>query len=148
MIPAVEKFEERVRKSFALQAACKSIGLTMRSVEPGKVVLDLPFNSKFTQQHGFMHAGIITTALDTACGYAAFSLMPEDAAVLSVEFKTSLLRPASGETFTIVGRVIKPGKNISFCEAEVIAFDRDTKSKTVATMTATMMAVFNPTIRD
>ena len=148
MTPKSEQFEKRVRDSFAKQAACSSIGLVLRDVEPGKVVLDLPFNDAFTQQHGFMHAGIITTALDTACGYAAFSLMSDDAAVLSIEFKTNLLHPAQGERFEIVGEVIKPGRNISFCEASAFAISEPHGRKKIATMAGTMMAVYNPAIQE
>lgn len=97
--PKDPAFAARVASSFARQQAMASFGITIASVEPGEVVLTMPFNAVFTQQHGFMHAGIMTAGLDTACGYAAFSLMPADAAVLTVEFKTNLLAPAKGERF-------------------------------------------------
>ncbi|GLQ17641.1 thioesterase superfamily protein [Maritalea porphyrae] len=148
MQPAVVNFKERVMKSFQKQTACASIGLKLSNVEAGEALFTLPFNSNFTQQHGFMHAGIITTALDTACGYAAFSLMPEDAAVLSIEFKTNLLRPAIGERFLILGKVIKPGRNINFCEATATAIDAHGAETKVATMSASIMAVYDRAISD
>ena len=100
-------FERRVRESFALQNAMKTIGATLTSIMPGQVSIGMPFNEVFTQQHGFIHAGIISTLLDSACGYAAFSLMPENAAVLTIEFKINLLSPAKGESFEAIGRVKK-----------------------------------------
>jgi len=146
--PKSKQYENRVRSSFAKQKASRTVGLSIESIQAGEVRLSLPFNDEFTQQHGFMHAGIIATALDTACGYAAFTLMPDDAAVLSVEFKTNLMRPAKAETFQIVGKVIKPGKTVTFCEASAFAIQQTGDLLLVATMSATMMAVYNPHIKD
>ena len=94
--PQDERFEARVRMSFARQTARATLGIEIADVKAGEVELRMPYSAAYAQQHGFIHAGIITTALDTACGYAAFSLMPDDAAVLTIEFKTisSLLREA------------------------------------------------------
>jgi uncharacterized protein (TIGR00369 family) len=100
----------------------------------------MPPDPAYTQQHGFMHAGIITTALDSACGYAAFTLMPLDAAVLTVEFKTNLLAPAKGERFIFRAQVIKPGRTLTICEPRALALE-GSKEKLVATMTGTLMAV-------
>ena len=111
------------------------------SVEPGKVVIEIPFNPGFSQQHGFIHAGIITTCMDSAAGYAAFSLMPNDAEVLTIELKTSLLSPAKGERFRFEGNVIKPGRTITFCDAVAVAIDSKGNEQQIATMTATMMNV-------
>jgi uncharacterized protein (TIGR00369 family) len=133
-------FRERVLASFARQQVMATLGIEMVHLEPGEVRLTMPSNPAFTQQHGFMHAGIITTALDSACGYAAFSLMPADAAVLTVEFKTNLLAPAKGERFVFRAEVIKPGRTLTICEARALALE-GSKEKLVATMTGTLMAV-------
>jgi uncharacterized protein (TIGR00369 family) len=133
-------FEEKVRASFARQKAMETLGVTISRVEPGEVELAMPFNADFTQQHGFLHAGTVTTALDSACGYAAYSLMPAEASVLSIEFKVNLLAPAKGETFRFLGKVIKSGRTISVCEGHAFAVTGGVE-KLIATMTATMMAV-------
>src|ERR1700761_4942429 len=106
-------FRERVRASFPRQQVMATLGIEIAHLEPGEVHLTMPPNRAYTQQHGFMHAGIITTALDSACGYAAFSLMPADAAVLTVEFKTNLLAPAKGERFIFRAHVVKPGRTLT-----------------------------------
>jgi uncharacterized protein (TIGR00369 family) len=133
-------FRDRVRESFARQRAMATLGIEMVHLDAGEVHLAMPPNSAYAQQHGFMHAGIITTALDSACGYAAFTLMPAEAAVLTVEFKTSLLAPAKGDRFLFRAQVIKPGRTLTFCEAQALALD-GSKEKLVATMTGTLMAV-------
>lgn len=148
------RFDARVRESFARQQAMHALGITIAHIAPGEVDLHLPFNANFTQQHGFMHAGIISTALDSACGYAAFSLMADDAAVLTVEFKINLLAPARGDNFILRGRVLKPGRTLSVCLGEAWArtsndrHDGDGDKNQggeilVAQMNATMMAVTN-----
>lgn len=118
----------------------ETFGARLLRVAPGEVDLELPFRADLTQQHGFLHAGVITTIVDSACGYAAFSLMPADAAVLSIEFKLNLLAPAKGERLIARGRVLKPGRTITVCEGE--AFMRTgSEERLVSTMTATMMTV-------
>lgn len=139
--PKDKNFKARVAASFAKQEAMASLGGEIVEVEPGKVVLQMPFDLRFTQQHGFIHAGIITTMLDSAAGYAAFSLMPENAAVLTVEFKTNLMAPAQGDAFRFVGTVLKPGRTITFSQAEAFAISSDGIEKKIATMSATMMTV-------
>jgi uncharacterized protein (TIGR00369 family) len=139
--PKDANFEARVRDSFARQTAMATLGIEIVSVKPGEVELKMPYAAAYTQQHGFVHAGIITTALDTACGYAAFSLMPDDAAVLTVEFKTNLIAPARGKYFLFRAGVLKPGRTITVCEAQAFAAE-DGKEKLVATMTGTLMALF------
>ncbi|MEM1237385.1 MAG: PaaI family thioesterase [Pseudomonadota bacterium] len=139
--PRVENFEERVRASFAAQIMAESLGMEMPLVEPGFVVLEMGFNPSFVQQHGFHHAGVTTTGMDSACGYAAFSLMEAEAEVLTVEFKTSLLAPAAGARFRFEGRVIKPGRTLMFCEGRAFALNASAQDKLIATMSATMMAV-------
>jgi uncharacterized protein (TIGR00369 family) len=101
--PKDPDFRARVATSFTRQTVMASLGVTISRLEPGEIELAMPYSAAFTQQHGFIHAGIIATALDSACGYAAFSLLPPDAGVLTVEFKTSLIAPAKGERFTFIG---------------------------------------------
>jgi uncharacterized protein (TIGR00369 family) len=142
LAPQDPDFEARVRASFARQEAMRTLGIELLSVKPGEVVLEMPYQPAYTQQHGFMHAGIITTALDSACGYAAFSLMSKEAAVLTIEFKTNLLAPAKGDRFSFMARVVKPGRTITVCEAQ--AFDvQDGKPRLIATMTGTLMAIYD-----
>ena len=118
----------------------RSLGIEIARLDPGEIELTMPYNVAFTQQHGFMHAGIIKTALDSASGYAAFSLMPADAAVLSVEFKTNLIAPAKGDNFRFQADVIKPGRTLSFCEGRAFAVQAG-EERLIATMTGTVMAV-------
>ena len=102
----------------------------------------MPFAESYTQQHGFIHAGIISTALDSACGYAAFSLMPADAAVLTVEYKVNLLAPAKGKAFIFRGEVVKPGRTLTRCDGRAYARTGG-DLKLIATMSGTLMAVYN-----
>ncbi len=132
--------EQRVRASFARQQAMTEIGASVAAVRAGEVELVMPFAERFTQQHGFIHAGIITMLGDTACGFAALSLMPADAAVLTTEFKVNLLSPAKGERFVALGRVVRPGKKLMVCLGEVFA-EGAGKRKQVALMTASMMVM-------
>ena len=138
--PQTTSFAERVRESFSRQGLMTMIGARVVSVEPGEVVIELPFRDDLTQQHGYLHAGIITSIADTACGYAALSLMPEEADVLSVEYKINLLSPARGERFIARGRVKRAGRNLTVCEAEVFAVNQD-EEKLIAAMLATMMSI-------
>ena len=140
MQPQDSEFEARVRASFQRQQVMTTLGARLMRVAPGETEIELPFRSDLTQQHGFLHAGIVTTILDSACGYAAFSLMPADAAVLSVEFKTNLLAPARGELLAARARVVRAGRTISVCQAEGVMVDGG-REVHVATMTATMMTV-------
>lgn len=130
----------RVAESFSRQAVMTTLGARLLAVRPGEVEIEMPFNPGLTQQHGFLHAGIVTTVMDSACGYAAFSLMPEEAGVLSIEFKVNLLRPARGERFRFVGRVLKAGRTITVCEGQAFARDGETETL-VSTMTCTLMTV-------
>lgn len=139
--PSDPDFERRVRDSFDRQRAMATLGIEIARLEPGEIELAFDHDERLTQQHGFIHAGIMAAALDSACGYAAFSLMPAEAAVLTIEFKTNLLAPAAGERFSVVGRVVKPGRTISVAEAEAFARADGREPKRVATMTATLMAV-------
>jgi uncharacterized protein (TIGR00369 family) len=134
-------FEARVRESFARQKAMTTIGAELTAVTPGTVEIELAYAPELTQQHGFLHAGIISTALDSACGYAAYSLMPAEAAVLTIEFKVNLLAPGRGERFLFRGNVTKPGRTIIVADGQAYAFDADGDAKLIATMTATNMVV-------
>ncbi|MDI6028701.1 PaaI family thioesterase [Corticibacterium sp. UT-5YL-CI-8] len=140
IVPALN-FEERVRASFARQAAMRTIGAELTLVTPGIVEIEMPYASSLTQQHGFLHAGVISTAMDSACGYAAFSLMPENSGVLTIEFKVNLLAPGKGERFLFRGSVTKPGRTIVVADGQAYAFAADGEAKLIATMTGTMMTV-------
>jgi len=138
--PLDPQFEARVRSSFARQRVMGTIGAGLTRVEPGAVTIEMPFREDLTQQHGFLHAGIVTTILDSACGYAAFSLMPADVAVLTVEYKVNLLAPAKGERMVAQGRVLRAGRTLTVCAGDVLA-RAGQGDKVVATMLATLMAV-------
>jgi uncharacterized protein (TIGR00369 family) len=138
--PRDPAFEARVRASFERQRAMHTIGARLIRVEPGEVELALPFREDLTQQHGFLHAGIVTAIVDSACGYAALSLMEPGVAVLSVEFKVNLLAPAAGERMRAVGRVIRSGRTLMVCTGDAIAVTGGTES-VVAALQGTMMAV-------
>ncbi|HEY0547445.1 MAG TPA: PaaI family thioesterase [Pyrinomonadaceae bacterium] len=136
--PQDAEFESRVRESFARQQVMQLIGASLSRVDAGAVDITLPFRPDLTQQNGFIHAGIVTTIADSACGYAAYTLMPAGASVLSVEFKVNLLRPAAGELFVAEARVIKAGGTLTVTRADVYA-RADDKQTLVATMLATMI---------
>ena len=138
--PQDPSYKQRVRSSFERQQAMKTIGAFLALVEPGRVVVELPYSQALTQQHGFMHAGMIAAALDSACGYAAFSLMSADAGVLTIEYKINLVAPGKGQLFRMEGEVIKPGRTITVVEGRAYAID-DGKDKLIATMTATEMTI-------
>ena len=139
--PRNPDFEARVRQSFEAQTVMQTINANLSEVAPGRVVIELPYQSGLTQQHDFIHAGISSTIMDSACGYAAFSLMPAEAEVLTIEFKINLLAPASGEHFRAVGTVRKPGRQVFVSESELFAQTGDSE-KLVASMTGTLMAVY------
>ncbi len=142
--PPDPAFATRVRESFARQTFMATLGAELTRVDPGEVVITLPFRDALTQQHGFLHAGVISSVVDSACGYAALTLMPPDAAVLSVEFKVNMLAPAAGARFEAHGRVRKAGRTITVCEGELRALPDGTGSAEgtlVALMQGTMMTV-------
>ena len=134
------RFEARTRASFAAQAMMATMGATADRVAPGEVDISMPLDARFTQQHGFLHGGAIAACLDAACGFAALTLMPAEAGVLTVELKTSFMAPARGQRFRFAGRVVKPGRTLTFCEAAGHALS-DGGERLIATMTATMMTV-------
>lgn len=133
-------YAQRVHDSFALQGAMQHLGAHLGCVAPGSVDIEMDWAPELTQQHGFLHAGMVSAALDSACGYAAFTLMAAAAEVLTIEFKINLLAPARGEHFRMEGRVLKPGRTISFCEGRAYAISAGNE-KLVATMGCTLMAV-------
>lgn len=139
-VPKNPEYAARVVQSFAQQTVMTTIGAAIGNVEPGVVEITMPFRADLCQQHGFLHAGIVTTLVDSACGYAALSLMPVEDEVVSVEFKINLLSPAVGQHFRARGEVVRAGKSITVCSGELVAL-ADGIEKTVALMQATMMAV-------
>lgn len=136
-------FETRVRASFARQQFMTLLGARLERVAAGEVCVRLPFQPALTQQHGFLHAGVVTSVVDSACGYAALTLMEPGAAVLSVEFKVNLLAPARGRAFVAVGRVVRAGRTLTVCTGEVRALPEGDGGDEVpvAIMQATIMAV-------
>lgn len=132
-------FVEEIKQSFAQQTVMTLIGGQLTRVEPGVIEITLPYRSDLTQQHGYVHAGVITTIADSACGYAAYTLMPPGSDVLAVEFKVNLLRPAKGETFVARAEVIKSGRTLTVVRADVHAFAHNNERELVAIMQGTMM---------
>jgi len=126
--------------TFDRQGAMRTLGISIARLEPGEVELSMAYSPDFSQQNGFMHAGIITAGLDSACGIAAFTLMPAGSDILTVEFKTNLLAPARGERFAFRATVVKPGRTLTFCEARAYA-EQEGAETLVATMTGTLMAL-------
>jgi uncharacterized protein (TIGR00369 family) len=140
-------YERRVRASFERQRFMHTLGARLARVEPGEVDVELPVRDALVQQHGFLHAGALATVADSACGYAALSLMPAGAAVLSVEFKINLLAPAVGDRVVARGRVVRAGRTVTVCWGEVTAYQGESE-RLVATMVGTMMTVHDRGLRD
>ncbi len=140
--PKNPQYKERVQLSFDRQQVMSTLGASIIAIEAGKVSIRMPYSQTLTQQHGFIHAGIISTVLDSACGYAAFSLMPENAAVLTIEYKINLLSPAKGDWFEAIGIVKKPGRNVTVADGEVYAHSGEGK-KLVASMVGTLMSIYD-----
>jgi len=137
---SMEDLAQRVRDSFDKQQVMRLIGAGLVSVLPGEVELSLAYRPELSQQAGFIHAGVVTTVLDSACGYAALTAMPEGSEVVSVEFKVNLLAPAVGERFRAVGRVRRAGKTLVVCTGELFAV-KNGQEKLVALMQGTMFTV-------
>jgi uncharacterized protein (TIGR00369 family) len=129
-------FAARIRESFGRQKAMALIGASLRRVEAGEVEVALPWREDLTQQKGFIHGGILGMIADTACGYAAFSLMPAGGSLVTVEYKMNILRPGRG-SLVAHGKVIRPGRTLTVARAEVYADD----GSHVATMLQTLMAL-------
>jgi len=141
MEPLNPSFAEEVELSFARQPIMNLIGARLSLIEPGVIEITLPYRGDLTQQHGFMHAGVVTTIADSACGYAAYSLMPAGSEVLSVEFKVNLIRPAQGETFVARAEVIKAGRTLTVVRADVFGIAGNGDRELVATMQGTMITM-------
>jgi uncharacterized protein (TIGR00369 family) len=124
------------------------VGARLARVAPGEVDIELPFRGDLVQQHGYLHAGVTTAIADSACGYAALSLMPNDAAVLSVEYKVNLLAPARGRRFLARGRVVKSGRTVSVVRGEVLAFDDGDEATPVLVLQGTMISAVGRGIAD
>ena len=144
MNPLNPSFAQEVADSFARQPIMKLIGARLSLVEPGVVEITLPYRADLAQQNGYLHAGIVTTIADSACGYAAYTLMPAGSNVLSVEFKVNLLRPAQGETFVARAEVIKAGRTLTVVRADVFAINKTEERRLVATMQGTMICTSAP----
>ena len=138
--PSDPQFESRVREGFHKQRLMATLGAELRRVSPGEVVISLPIREGLTQQTGYLHAGAIAAVLDSACGFAAFTLMPAGSDVVSIEFKQNLLAPAVGDRLEARAKVIRAGRTISVVHADGVTF-ADGREKLVATMTGTMMCV-------
>ena len=139
-VPKNPDYREVATATFARQQAMRTLGISIARLEPGEVELSMPYSLDWTQQNGFVHAGVITAGLDTACGIAAFTLMPAGSDVLTVEFKTNLLAPAKGERFFFRAHVVKSGRTLTVCEARAFALDGGGETL-IATMTGTLMAM-------
>jgi len=136
----VAGFEERVRESFAGQPFMATMGAELVRVEPGVVAISLPFRGDLTQQHGFLHAGAVAAVLDSACGYAAFSLMPAGSGVLTVDYTINLMAPAAGEVLVAVGTVIRRGRTLTVCRGDATIAGPDGE-RAVSAMQATVMTL-------
>lgn len=133
-------FGKRVAESFRSQGLMATLGAALVSVTEGEVQITLPFSTKLSQQHGYLHAGAITSIVDSACGYAALTKAPPECEVVTAEFKINLMRPAIGERFLAIGRVVSSGKLLTVCTGEVRAYSGP-ESKVVALMQATIVNV-------
>ena len=136
--PTDINYEKRIKAGFEKQPIMKLLNATLLKIAPGVVSIELPFNKTLTLPHGFIHAGIITTIIDNACGFAAYTLIPANSEVLAVEFKINFISPAVGEKFIANGKVLKSGKIISVCSGEVTAIQNG-QEKVVAAMQTTMI---------
>lgn len=142
--PANPAFEARVRDSFSRQKAMAYIGASLGAVRPGEVEIELPYRAELTQQHAYIHGGIVGMIADNACGYAAFTLMPAEATALTVEYKINLLAPAEGARLLARGRVLRPGRTLMIAEARVHAVQGE-EEVLVATALGTLIALHGRT---
>ena len=136
--PRDRDFEAKVRDSFSRQIAMQTLGAVLGKVGPGAVEIEMPYRAEFPQQHGFVHGGIVSAILDSACGYAAVSLSAPGTAVLTVEYKVNFIAPAKGECFLARGEVVRTGATIAVCKGDVLAYEGG-EEKLVATMLTTLM---------
>lgn len=138
--PTDPNYEQRVRDNFAQGGFLRAAGAEITAISPGWVEVMTPYSQRLTQQDGYLHAGVVTALVDTACGYAAYTLMPAGSRVLSVEFKINLLAPAEGDRFLAMGRVVKPGRTLTVCQGELFA-QQGEEERLVAAMQATMICL-------
>lgn len=138
----MHEIQQRIAESFAAQGMMKTLGAELVSVTEGEVQIALPYSEAIAQQHGYVHAGALTSVVDSACGYAALSMAPPDADVVSAEFKINLLRPGLGERFLAIGTVQNAGRRLTVCTGEVRALSGG-QWKVVALMQATI-AILRP----
>lgn len=136
----IDDFRGRITASFSKQKVMATIGAVLTRVEHGSIEIEMPFDEKLTQQHGILHAGIISAGLDTACGYAAYTVTDPDASILTIEFKVNLLSPGRGDRFLFRGDVTKPGSTIIVADGRAYAIG-DGPAKLIASMTGTMMVI-------
>lgn len=139
-VPKDPNFEARVRGSFARQGLMETLGASLAGVSPGRVEIVLAPSPAISQQHGFVHAGAVASIADSAAGYAALTLMPPGAGVLTAEFKINLVAPAVGERLVARGRVVKAGRTLTLAQTDVVA-EKEGQEKLVAVLTATLMTV-------
>ncbi|MGE7370126.1 PaaI family thioesterase [Neorhizobium sp. NPDC001467] len=133
-------FERRIKKSFAGQPTMAMLGAELTRVERAIVEIEMPFDVKLTQQHGFLHAGVIAAGLDSACGYAAYTLIEPEASILTIEFKINLMSPGRGERFLFRGEITKPGSTIIVADGRAYAVG-DGPAKLIASMSGSMMVI-------
>ena len=137
-----KEFAARVRASFARQGFMEYVGAYLNQIDPGYVEIHVPFNDQISQQHGFFHGGLIGTIGDTAAGYAAFSLMPQNASILTVEYKLNLMAPAEGEMLIARGRVVRAGRTLTVCQCDIYVA-RNNSQKHCAILLGTFMTMAN-----
>jgi uncharacterized protein (TIGR00369 family) len=137
---AAEAMVKRVRDSLERQGLMATFGVELVAIERGRVEMALAYDERFSQQHGFMHAGAVAAVLDSACGYAAYSTMPPDAEVLTVSYTINLMAPAAGTRFTMAGQVVRAGRTLVVCRGEAFA---DGAGRPFAAMQATMTALYD-----
>lgn len=133
-------YAARVRDSFARQGAMAHLGAVLHAIEPGRVEIDLPFRPELSQQHGYFHAGMVSTVADSAGGYAAYTMFPVNSSVLTVEFKVNLIAPADGERVRAVGQVIRSGRTLTICELKAYVLKQGKETQCLHGM-ATLMCL-------
>ena len=141
--PRDQHYKERVKRSFASQSAMATMNIHLISVKPGLIEMELRKNKNILQQQGFIHGGVIASALDSACGFAALTLSEKNYEVLTIEFKTTFFYPANSDILSIKGKVIKSGKRVMFCESEAFSYFKE-KERLISKMTTSIAMVEMP----
>ena len=140
--PRDPDFEAKVRSSFSRQTAMQSFGAVIGKVRPGEVEIEMPYRADLAQQYGYIHGGVVTAIIDSACGYAALSLSVPDTEVLTMEYKVNFVAPAKGERLLARGKVVRSGATVNVCKGEVVAYEGG-EEKLVAVMLSTLMLMPN-----